>query len=173
VSIYCPQATPGIRIVDANNNVVRGPHHIGAVLNRGMTNGLLLEKARVVYAPEWQGPYKKMTWEEAPVLNGFRIEVDLDFSLILSDSAQINTYGLGLLMAYMNDAVKQHAYAPLQYNHFYGDGCTTWRGLYPSTPFAPEPAQQKETSGYSMRISLKARELITDLLNKDWSQHQW
>lgn len=174
MSLFCPQSAPGIRIVNSIGVPTRGPHHIGALLGRGALNGFYLTSALVSYTPEWQGPIKKATWEEAPILNGFRIEVDLEFGLILSDtSAASNTFGLGLLQAYMSDAAKQSAYAPLQYNHFYGQGCNVWRGLYPGTPFAPQPAEGKETAGYAMKIQLKARELLPTMDGIDWAQYQW
>jgi hypothetical protein len=171
---FFPQSTPALRTVNSGGGVIRGPHHIGAQAGRGQLNGFLLTSTRVSYTPELVGPIKKATWEEAPVLNGFRLEVDLEFAMIMADSSQLgNLYGIGLLQAYMNDAMLQSSYAPLQFNLFYANGCQTWRGFYPGTPFAPSPAEGKETTAFSMKIQLKARELIPSMAGIDWAAYQW
>jgi hypothetical protein len=172
---FSPQTDPAIRTVDGNGNVQRGPHYIGAIGGKGAANGWNLTATRVSYTPELQGPIKKATWEEAPILNGFRLEVDLEFGLIVCNTIlNASTYGLGLLQAYMNDAMLQSTYAPFQFNLFFGQNVSSvWRGFYPSTPFAPQPAEGKDGAGYALKISLKARELVPTMAGIDWAGYRW
>jgi hypothetical protein len=174
VSKFYPQSSPAFRLVDQSLSPIFGPHALGNAAGAGEPNGFFLGPVRVSYTPDWQGPIKKMTWEQAPVLNGFRLEVEMDFELILADrSKAANTYGIGLLQKYFDQAVAQSLWAPLQFNLFYGAGSTTWRGMYPMTPFAPSPAQDKETAGFSMKVNLVARELIPNMTGIDWAAFQW
>lgn len=155
---------PALRLVSQSGSPIAGPLKLW--LPEALNQGIYLESATPRYAPEFLGPYQNNSYAERWTLLGYRALVDLVFPAVLADGFS----GYALLQSYFTGALSSGSYAALQFNAFH-DTSTVWRGMYPTTEWNPVPIGGKQRAGYSVTISLRARDLIT--APGDWSAGTW
>ena len=153
-----------IRLVNASGSVIAGPLKLW--LPDADAQGLFLANGTPKYAPEFLGPYMNAGYQERWIFLGYRPHVDLSFDLAMSDGKS----GLANLLAYFDAAVKSETYCALQFNAF-AETSSTWRGMYPTNEWSPQPARGKQRLGYELTVSLRAKDLIA--APGDWSAGVW
>ena len=153
---------PALRIVNSGGSVVSGP----LVLSLPNTQGIYLRESRCEYVPELLGPWTNLGYSTRWKLLGYRPRVELDFNLLTAAGAS----GQALLYQYYVAGLTGENYAALQFNLYSGTS-STWRGMIPTTPWAPRPANGKQRIGYELSITLDARDLVTapgDFTSGNW-----
>ncbi len=154
---------PAIRIVNSVGTVVTGPLKLW--LPDSAAQGIVCS-ARCDYVPEMLGPYMNTAYQDRLTLLGYRPTIDLTFPVVLSDGAS----GLAVLLSYYTASLQTGTFAALQFNLFH-DSSAVWRGVFPTTSWAPKPMGGKDRSGYELEWTLRARDLIT--APGDWSTGTW
>ena len=154
---------PAIRLVNSSGGVIDGPLKLW--LPDSLNQGIYLESSVPRYPPEVI-QYSNLAYAERWRLLGYRPEVDLVFPAVVADGAS----GHALLHSYYAASLAGGTYAALQFNAFH-DTCTVWRGMYPTSAWDPKPIGSKQRTGYSVTISLRARDLIAT--PGDWTAGTW
>lgn len=143
---------PAIRLVNSSGAVTAGPLKLW--MPDSLNQGIYLESSVPRYAPELI-QYSNLAYSERWRLLGYRPEVDLAFGAVLADGAS----GLALLHSYYFAALASGTYAALQFN-LYSESCNVWRGMTPTSAWEPRLLGGKQRAGYTLTISLRARDLI-------------
>lgn len=154
---------PAIRLVNSSGAVIAGPLKLW--MPDSLSQGIYLESSVPRYAPEII-QYSNLSYAERWRLLGYRPEVDLVFPAVLADGAS----GAAQLYQYFVGALASGTYAALQFNAYHDTG-GPWRGMYPTSAWEPKPIGGKQRLGYSLTISLRARDLIA--APGDWSAGTW
>lgn len=154
---------PAVRLVNGFGSPVAGPLKLW--LPDSDTQGILLGSATPRYAPE-SLQFTNSEWEERWVFLGFRPMVDLVFDLATAEGKS----GFANLASYYLASVKSETYCALEFNAFH-DTCNVWRGMYPTSEWAPVPVLGRQRIGYSLTVALRAKALIDS--PGDWSVGTW
>lgn len=153
-----------LRLVNSSGITTMGPLRLW--LPESSTYGLIAHPPRVEYVPELLGPYTNTAYQERWTLLGYRLSVEIDFRAIVADGAS----GFANLLTYYHAGLASETYAALQFNAYY-DTSPTWRGVYPTSQWAPEPLLGKDRTGYQYKLVLRGRDLVTN--PGDWSTGAW
>lgn len=154
---------PAIRLVNASGAVTAGPLKLW--MPDSLNQGIYLESSVPRYARE-EIVYMNLAYSTRKRFLGYRPEVDLAFGAVLADGAS----GMALLDSYFSAAVVSDTFAALQFNAF-AESCNVWRGMFPTSDWAPQLLGGKQRAGYALTISLQARDLIPT--KGDWSAGVW
>lgn len=147
MSVY----SPALRTVNVVGNPVRGPLDL-----RIVQSSPLLIVANVLppeYAAENQSDWLDFNYSKRWDPLGVRVIVRIQFSaLFVSDPSS----GLSLIQSYWEDGVNSGSFAALQFNLFYLNPSSAWRGIYPTTPWNPTLHGSKETSSTGYEYTFEA-----------------
>lgn len=162
--------TPALRLVNSSGAVIAGP--LKLYLPDSETYGINLTRTGPpVYAEESLGPWLNVQYQERKLFLGYRVRVDLSFSLVRADGfsgfANLAAYHAGSNVGFVPGAGQ---YAALQLNMFFLTS-SVWRGMLVKTAWEPRPAVGKQRVGYELDMSLEARDLIA--APGDWSAGTW
>lgn len=159
------QFRPALRLVNSSGGVIAGP--LKLYLPDAETQGIYLTRTGPPeYVPELLGPWLNTAYQTRLSLLGYRFKVDLSFALLRADGYS----ALANLHQYYVGAFAGGSYAALQFNLF-SVTSSTWRGVFPTTSWAPRPATGKQRIGYELDMMLEARDLIS--APGDWTAGQW
>lgn len=142
--------TPALRIVNSTGNVLVGPQ----ILYQPNAQGIYCT-AEVEYVPEMLGPWMNLAYQQRWKLLGYRPRVTLEFPIVMASGYS----GMANLYQYYVAGLTGESFAALEFN-LRASTCNVWRGMVPTTPWAPKPARGKERQGYELSITLDARNLI-------------
>jgi len=157
-----PTFRPAIRLVDSVGSVLIGPLRLW----QPNAQGVFLRESRIEYAPELLGPYMNLQYAKRWRLLGYRPAVSLDFICL---NAETGT-AFANLYQYFVGAMASETYAALQFN-LYEQTSGVWRGMIPTTPWAPRPCGGKQRVGFELSFGLEARDLIST--PGDWTSLTW
>jgi len=168
----------GFRKVNISGVPVSGTYVLAAdqmYLDGVSLGGGVLESVSLGYSPIVNGPKTFANFAQAPILQGWRA----NGRIVLSD---VNQNGSGLsafteLLGLVAFSFTSELFAPVQINMFMNNGGSSWRGIYFSNGWNPEPmgsgAKRLTSNTFKVTLDFYTRDLLAAGQPLNWGTTLW